>query len=364
MNPLPPALTPAGRTRVLWRGRRMTYFAGCDYFRLSTHPDTIRAAIAASRTYGLSVGASRLTTGNSPLLVELEQELARFLLAPAALITPTGSSANACLGESLHGEFTHVLLEERSHPSLKDAVSGLGASILPFGHRDPDSVQRLVSTIPPSARLLLATDGVFALDGAIAPLRKYRDVLPESAWMWVDDCHGAGTVGSTGAGTAQLEGVGNRQLLRTTTLSKAFGSYGGVILGSAARIRSVLQGSRTFASSTPPPPPSAAAALAALRVLGSDPTLRTRLTDRVRQIRDALSRSGIQVTASPAPIFCIIPDTAIQRARLERRLVLEGIHPPFIRYPGGPASGLFRFALSSEHSASQLRGLLRALEAE
>lgn len=363
MSPLPPALTPAGRTRVLWQGRQMTYFAGCDYFRLSTHPDTIRAALEASRTYGLSVGASRLTTGNSPLLVELEQELARFLQAPAALVTPTGWSANACLGESLHGEFTHVLLEERSHPSLKDAVSTLGAVVLPFAHRDPNSIHRLVSTLPPSARLLLATDGVFALDGAIAPLRQYRDALPASAWMWVDDCHGAGTVGPTGAGTAQLEGVGNRQLLRTATLSKAFGSYGGVILGSAVRIRSVLQRSRTFASSTPPPPPSAAAALAALRLLGSDPSLRSRLNEHVQQVRDALTRAGIPVTPSPAPIFCIIPDTSTRRTRLERRLVREGIHPPFIRYPGGPASGLFRFALSSEHGAAQLRGLLRALEA-
>lgn len=361
MTRLPAPLVPMGRTRVQWQGRCLTYFGGCDYFRLASRPATLRAAQQAARRYGLSFSASRMTTGNSPLLVELETALAEFLEAPKALVTSTGSSANACLGEALGGEFTHALIDERSHPSIRLAVSSLGARVLVFPHRDPESVRARLTRLPHGSRVILATDGVFPLDGAIAPLARYRALLPPSAWLWVDDCHGIGTVGTHGAGSTQLEGISHRNLVRTATLSKALGSFGGIILGNSTRVDQVLARSATFASGTPPPPPSIAAALENLRHLSAQPALRARLESRVAETRAALRRAGVDLIDSPAPILGIVPTSNAQQRRILRRLLSEQIHPPFIRYPGGPRNGLFRFALSSEHSQAQVRALVRAL---
>ncbi len=361
MNQLPPPLSPAGRTRVLSEGRRLVYFGGCDYFRMASNPATLKAAAQAARLHGLSIGASRMTTGNSPLLVELERELAAFFKVPQALVTPTGSTANACLAEGLAGEFTHVFLDERAHASLQDAVIRMDCRVIRFAHRDPRDLERRQARLVESHRILLITDGVFPLDGAIAPLAAYRTVLRRAAWMWVDDCHGAGTVGETGTGTTELEGIPAARLVRTLTLSKAFGTYGGVILASKAIVGRVVRESRTFATGTPPPAPCAAAALEALRLLRTDPTIRQRLAATVLRVKSALTAAGYRLEPSPAPIVSIVPKTPGKRQELERNLLAEGIHPSFIRYPGGPPQGLFRFALSSEHSPAQVTALIRAL---
>ncbi len=366
MTRMPEALVPDGRTHVLWRGHRMVYFGGCDYFRMASHPATRRAASTAARRYGLSVGASRLTTGNLPILLELESALARFLRAPRALVVASGAMANLALAESLVGRFSHVLIDERAHPTLRDAVERLGARVLAFRHRDAEAVQSRARRLPVGARCLLATDGVFPLDGAIAPLAAYRKGLPRDAILWVDDCHGAGTLGATGAGTAAFWKLPQRALLRTATLSKALGSFGGVILGSKACVDGVLQRSRTFASTTPPPPPSVAAAIAAIRLLEADPGLRKRLHDRVNHVRGMLAKAGLVACSveSPdgiAPIVGVVPRSVAEQKRLRSRLLARRIYPSFIRYPGGPETGLFRFGISSEHTPAQIESLLWAL---
>jgi 7-keto-8-aminopelargonate synthetase-like enzyme len=366
MSLLPEPLVPDGRTHVLWRGRRWIYFGGCDYFRMASHPATRRAAAAATRRYGLSVGASRLTTGNLPILVELERALARCLGAPRALVTASGALANLALAESLVGRFTHVLIDERAHPTLSDAVGRLGARIRIFRHRDAAAVRTLAAKLPAAARCLLATDGMFPLDGALAPLAAYRKCLPRGATLWVDDCHAVGTLGATGAGSAEFWRLPSRHLLRTATLSKALGSFGGVILGTAGDVDGVLRRSASFASTTPPPPAAAAAALKALRRLEVDPGMRDRLRAHVQDVRSALVSAGLagpgsDLSLGQSPIVGIVPQTKAECEAMRRRLVAVGIFPSLIRYPGGPPAGLFRFGLSSEHTRGQVRSLIKAL---
>ena len=366
MTRMPDPLVPDGRTHILWRGRRLVYFGGCDYFRMASHPATRRAAAAAARRYGLSVGASRLTTGNLPILIELESALARFLRAPRALVVASGATANLALAESLVGRFSHVLIDERAHPTLRDAVERLDARVLAFRHRDAEAVRSRARRLPLGSRCLLATDGVFPLDGAIAPLAEYRKGLPREAVLWVDDCHGAGTLGATGAGSAEFWKVPQRVLLRTATLSKALGSFGGVILGSKECVDGVLQRSRTFASTTPPPPTSVAAAMEAIRLLEANPGLRARLQERVSQVRRGLARAGlvecgVEAPDGHAPIVGVVPRSVAEQKRIRSRLLALRIFPSFIRYPGGPETGLFRFGISSEHTPAQIESLLCAL---
>ena len=368
MSLLPEPLVPDGRTHVLWRGRRWIYFGGCDYFRMASHPATRRAAAEATRRYGLSVGASRLTTGNLPILGELEQALARSLGAPRALLAASGALANLALAESLVGRFTHVLIDERAHPTLRDAISRLNARVWSFRHRDAAAVRTLVKRLPKERRCLLATDGMFPLDGALAPLADYRKCLPRGATIWVDDCHAVGTLGATGAGSAEFWGLSSRHLLRTATLSKALGSFGGVILGTARDVDGVVRRSASFASTTPPPPAAAAAALEALRQLEADAGPRERLRARVQEVWAALLAAGLagdrpDLSLGQSPIVGMVPRSRAESEQMRLRLVGAGIYPSLVRYPGGPPGGLFRFGLSSEHTRIQIRTLTEALTA-
>jgi 7-keto-8-aminopelargonate synthetase-like enzyme len=186
-------------------------------------------------------------------------------------------------------------------------------------------------------------------------------LLPKTTTLLVDDAHGAGTIGSTGCGTAEFLGVRSPRIIRTMTLSKAFGAYGGAVLGSRKLCEQVTVHSRIFTGNTPLPLPLANAALTALQIVRSDGRMRRRLLFNTRYVKAALSNAGFPVPDGPGPIVPIVPRDARHAESLRRRLLAHEIHPPFIHYPGGPASGYFRFVISSEHSAEQLDALTECL---
>jgi 7-keto-8-aminopelargonate synthetase-like enzyme len=202
---------------------------------------------------------------------------------------------------------------------------------------------------------------MFSGDGSAAPLAEYLEILPKDALLLVDDAHGAGVLGRTGKGAIEHAGVGRRRIVQTVTLSKAFGAYGGAILGSARFRQRVLDRSRMFVGSTPLPLPLAAAALAGVRILKTDAGLRRRLFENAAYVKTALRKAGLALAETPGPIVPVLPRRRSEAARLQRALLAAGIFPPFIRYPGGPPSGYFRFVISSEHSRRQLDGLIEVL---
>ena len=357
---LPAALRLASPTEV-WSGRRrLTYFGGCDYFRFASHPRVIAAANRAAREFGLGVSASRRTTGNHPLYEQLERELAAFFRVPACRLVSTGYVTNLAVVQALAGEFTHVLVDAAAHPSLHDAALLSGARRVEFRAGDAGDAIRQQRKFPAQARTVVLTDGINPTNGAAAPLAELRAGLRPETWLLVDDCHGFGAVGATGRGTAELAGLGSERLIQTGTLSKAFGAFGGVILGDHDLIRR-LNRSRLFTGSTPPPLPLAAAALASLKLLASSPARLRRLQANVTVVKSALVAAGRLDAITPGPICRIVPRDAADEARLRRRLLRAGIFPSFLRYPGLPAGGAFRFAVSSEHSRGQLDALVGAL---
>lgn len=349
------------RTFVLRRGCKLAYFGGCDYFRLSSHPEVLAAMREGLEQFGLNVAASRKTTGNHPLYEKLEAALAAFFCVDAAVLVSNGYLANLVVAQALAGDFTHALIDERAHASLFDAAALLDRPLMAFKHRDAADARRVARVAGRRARLLLLTDGLFSHSGQVAPLGDYLRLLPKSTVLLVDDAHGAGTLGPHGRGTVEWLGVSDERIIQTVTLSKAFGVYGGAVLGSRGLRDRIVSRSRLFIGNTPLPLPLAYAALAALDVVRAEARMRRRLLVNTRYVKAAFDEAGFPTTDGPGPIVPIEPRDARQAQSLRRRLLAHEIHPPLIRYLGGPASGYFRFAISSEHSAEQLDALARCL---
>lgn len=362
MNPTP-SPTPLPRisaTQVMLHRRRLDYFAGCDYLGMAHHDIVRDALIHAARTGGMGVSASRKTTGNHPIYETLETSLTVFFGAPRALLASTGYTANLIVAQAFADRFSDVFIDERSHPSLRDAARFLGGRLRPFRHRDPEHLGRLQRSLPPRARAVLLTDGVFARDGAVAPLLEYRRILRPEAWLWVDDCHGAGILGANGRGSVELEGIDRHRLIQVITLSKAFGAHGGAVLAEQSVVDAMMSRSDCHAGSTPPAIPIAAAAQAAVEFCRADPRRRERLAEITSRFKSRLLHQGILNEFTPGPIFPV-ETTTEEAERLRAILLAQRIFPPWIQYPGGPKRGYFRFALCSEHSATVLNRLGNAL---
>src|ERR1043166_6956384 len=186
----PEPLQQTDRTYVRFHNRKLSYFSGCDYFRLASHPRVIAAIKEGVAKYGLNVAASRLTTGNHILYQQLEQRLTAFFNAESALLVSGGYVTNLIVAQALRGNFSHVVVDEKAHPSLSDAARLLDCPVLKLKHRDAEDLAELVRRCGPGARLILLTDGMFAHDGSVAPLAKYLEVLPRDAIILVDDAHG------------------------------------------------------------------------------------------------------------------------------------------------------------------------------
>lgn len=369
----PPILQQTEVTWVIHRGRRLSYFGGSDYLRLSWHPEVRRGMAEAVNVWGPSAGASRMTTGNVPVYGALERKLARFFGVAAATVTSAGYTAPLVAAQALAPDHTHLLLDERAHACLVDAAALAALPVSRFAHRDPADLERALRRLGRGAKVLLMTDGLFTHSGEVAPLAEYQARLPRSATLLVDDAHGAGCLGRKGRGTPEWVGADtSARLVWTITLSKAFGCYGGVVLSSAAVRTRIFERSRLFTGNTEVPPPCAVAAMAALKVLREEGfQRRERLQANTQLIRESLRAvPGLPLPSAardlgeseayrqrPGPMVVGVPRSVAAARQLERKLLDAEIYPSLIRYPNGPADRYFRFAISSEHTPEQLRGL-------
>jgi 8-amino-7-oxononanoate synthase len=352
-------LQQVDRTFVLWRGRKLSYFGGCDYFRLASHPQVLRALADGAKKFGFNVAASRSTTGNHALYAELEEELANFFGAEAALLVASGYVTNIVAAQGVNGDFSQVLIDERSHPSLMDAMRFAPADAVIFSHRNAASVAAHVMRCERDATILLLTDGMFSHDGSAAPLREYQRDLPRTALMLVDDAHGAGVLGAQGRGTIEHAGISRAQTVQTISLSKAFGCYGGAVLCSKKFRDQIIERSRLFNGNTPLPLPLANAALTSVRLLKENPEWRARMNANAAHVKSALRQAGHDIPDTPGPIIAIHPRSDPEDKRVRARLLRHKVFPSFIRYAG--SRGYFRFMISSEHSRAQLNALIEAL---
>ena len=346
----------------VFRGRqKLLYFGGCDYFRFSSHPTILRALHSGLRKHALTVSASRKTTGNHLLYEQLEKALARFFGTERAVLMGTGYMTNLVVAQALRGRFTHVLLDARAHASLRDASAFTGCPVLEFAHRNPSDAAAVMKRCGPGAIPLLCTDGMFSHDGSVAPLGEYLKCLPARGLMLIDEAHSAGVLGDTGKGTLEYLGVATDRVIRTVTLSKAFGLYGGAILCDKAIQQAIFTKSSMFTGHTPLPLPIADAAIASLDLMRVNRARRQKLVANAAFIHSKVPQAAANNPGPPTPILSWVPRDEAKCKKLRSALLRAGIHPPFIQYPGGPEEGYFRFMISSEHTRPQLEALVEVL---
>ncbi|WP_298215004.1 aminotransferase class I/II-fold pyridoxal phosphate-dependent enzyme [Acidocella sp.] len=340
-------------------GQRLLSFSCNDYLNLSRHPAVIAAALEATRRHGVGAGASRLITGNHPLLAELEARLARLKGSAACCLFGSGYLANAGLIPALMGEGDLILLDELAHSCLWAGARLSGARVEVFRHNDvAQAASLLAARRPPRGRAMIATDGVFSMDGDLAPLDALADVAEaHEAWLLSDDAHGIGVL-NDGHGTAHP-----RVPLQMGTLSKAVGGYGGYVCASAPVVELLRNRARSFVYSTGLPPGVAAAAIAALDVIERDPAYAALPLAKARAFTVA---AGLPLAQSP--IVPLVLGEAAAALAASRALEAEGflvtaIRPPTV--PPGTARLRFAFsALQPDEEIARLAALVRRLPAQ
>ncbi|WP_041373527.1 8-amino-7-oxononanoate synthase [Phenylobacterium zucineum] len=339
-------------------GRRLVSFSCNDYLGLSHHPAVKAAAAAAIESEGLGAGASRLVTGDNPLLATLERRLAALKGAEAACVFGSGYLANLGIIPTFMGAGDIVLVDELAHACIWGGARLSGAQVISFRHNDVDDLTGKLAAARGSARrALVATDGVFSMDGDIAPLDDIsRTAQAWDAWLLVDDAHGLGVVGG-GVGVGALF-PSARIDLSMGTLSKALGAYGAYVCAAQPVIDLIKSRTRTVVYTTALPPAVAAGALAALDIIITEP--KRVAAPRLRARR--LTRSLGLPTAESAIVPIVLGDaeTALAAAAdLERQgLLAVAIRPPTV--PANTAR--LRIACSALHTESQIDDLAAALQ--
>ena len=359
--PIGPEMVFVDSTTVLSAGRELTFFAGNDYHRLSWRSEVREAVKSSIDLDGLNLSASRFTTANHRVYMELEEALADFFGVKRVVFSPSGYSSNLFAFQGVRSQFDVCLIDELAHPSLVDGALAANLPILRFDHRNLFSLEIALESTK-RERAIIATDGVFPAVGSAPPLRQYAELAGRfGAAILIDDAHGVGVLGEAGRGSVEEFEIAGCPVIQTGTLSKAFGTYGGFVVGDEEVAASVEANSGAFVGCTPLPIPLAAAALCAVRILKKESSRFELLKERTARFKGQLNSLGFPQFHGIQAILRL-SGSAEWSERSRGRFTEVGIYPSFIRYPGGPSGGHFRFTLSSSHSDEELDKLESAFQ--
>ena len=350
-------------TEVIVDGDRLVDFSSNDYLGLAAHPALATAMMECATRYGAGSGASHLICGHGREHAALEEELAAFIGRPRALLFSTGYMANLGVVTALAGRGESVLLDRLSHASLIDAGLLSGARFRRYPHCDAAAASRLLAEGTPQTTVV-ATDGVFSMDGDIAPLAALAEAArAHAAWLVVDDAHGIGVLGPKGRGALEIAGLGCEEVPALVgTLGKAFGSFGAFVAGSADLIELLIQRARSYIYTTALPQPVAAATRAALRIAREESWRRERVRSLTTRFRTAARQAGVPLSDSETPIQPIPLGSAEGALAAQHALRAAGFWVVAIRPPTVPAGAeRLRITLTAGHQDSQVDGLVDAL---
>jgi 8-amino-7-oxononanoate synthase len=353
----------AGTARARIDGREVLVFCSNDYLGLAGDTRVGEALAQAARRWGLGSGASHLVSGHSREHHALEEELADFLGRPRALLFSTGYMANLAVGSALLQPGDRVIEDRLNHASLLDAGRLSGCHFARYPHGDVPALERELSVAHEGATLVV-TDGVFSMDGDLAPLTALADTCRRrDAWLFVDDAHGFGVLGSHGRGSVELEGLDPQDVpVLMCTLGKAVGAFGAVVAGSEDLVEVLIQRARTYMFTTGLPPAVAAATRVALRLCRAESWRRERLGSLIERFRREAGTLGLRLLDSRTPIQPILigeerAAVAASEALLDSGLWIAAIRPPAV--PKG--SSRLRITLSAVHTDADLDRLMEEL---
>lgn len=343
-------------------GRDVVLLGSNNYLGLSTHPQVIAAAVEVTQTFGTGASGSRLISGNSELYTTLETNLAEAKNTEAALVFSSGYTANTGVIPILAGEGDLILSDALNHASIIDGCRLSRATKKVYRHCDVEHLKDLLSVSTRFRRRLIVTDGVFSMDGDIAPLPDIYDLATEyDAMLLVDDAHGFGVLGRDGSGTVAHFGLENRDIIQMGTLSKAIGALGGYIAGSRALVELLINKARGFIFTTGLPPATLAAANAALSVMRSSPDLRQRLFLHARTLKTALIDLGYTLLASDTQILPVVLGNPQRATSIADALLAEGVFAPAIRPPAVPPdTSRLRLTVMATHTEAEIQQAIDA----
>ncbi|MES9986439.1 MAG: 8-amino-7-oxononanoate synthase [Candidatus Thiodiazotropha endolucinida] len=356
-------VSTAQQPELVVDGKRVIAFCSNDYLGLANHPEVVEAMQRAAGNYGVGSGAAHLITGHSNSHHRLEEALAEYTGRSRALLFSTGYMANIGVISALLKQGDRLFEDRLNHASLLDAGQLTRARMQRYRHADPESLRSQLKG-GEEGQALIATDGVFSMDGDLAPLPSLVELARRhQAWLMVDDAHGLGVLGEEGGGVLSHFDLDSDDVpILMGTLGKGFGTYGAFVAGSEELIETLIQHARSYIYTTAPPAALAEATLVSLRLARQETWRRERLQDLIARFRQSVRQIGLPLLDSMTPIQPILTGSSRQAVTWSRLLEKQGVLVSAIRPPTVPdGSARLRITLSANHTDRQLDRLLSAL---
>jgi 8-amino-7-oxononanoate synthase len=349
---------------VVIDGRRLVMLGSNNYLGLTNDPRVKEAAIAAIRKYGSGCAGSRFLNGTLDLHVELEDRLARFMRQESAVVFATGFQVNLGAISCLVGKGDVVYLDKQDHACIIDGARLSFGDIRKFRHNDPADLRRQMKNDATARGRLVVVDGVFSMEGDVAPLPELVSAARDfDAAIMVDDAHGIGVLGRTGRGTAEHFDLEHDVDLIMGTFSKSMASVGGFIAGEATVVDYIKHRARTLIFSAAPPPSSVAAALATVDIMENEPERRERLWENTRFFSESLRTLGFDTGDSETPVVPVVVGEDLTALKMVQRLHEEGVFVNCVLSPATPPGrALIRTSLMATHTREQLSRALDAID--
>jgi 8-amino-7-oxononanoate synthase len=350
-------------TEVIYKGRHIIMCGSNNYLGLTTHPKVKEAALDAIRKYGTSCTGSRFLNGTLAMHEQLELELAEWVGKPAALMFSTGMQTNLGTVSALVGRDDYVILDKEDHASIVDGARLGYGKLERYRHNDMEHLERVLQSIPPEAGKLVVVDGVFSMEGDLAPIPQLVEVAKKySVRLMIDDAHGIGVTGE-GHGTAWHYGLVKEVDLVMSTFSKSFASLGGFIAGETDVIDYIKHNARALIFSASPTPASTASALAALQIMREEPERVTRVNQIADKMRAGFNRMGFDTGTSCTPIVPLLIGDNIKTFMAWKSLFDAGVFVnPVISPAVAAGRQMLRTSYMATHTDEQMDRVLGVFE--
>ena len=346
-------------------GHEVINLSSNNYLGLTTHPKLKKRALEAIEKYGVGSGAVRTIAGTMSLHMALEEKIAQFKHVEASVVFQSGFTANAGTVQALLTKEDIIISDELNHASIIDGCRLSRAEIKVFPHKDVDACEKILKEISGhKGRKLLITDGVFSMDGDIAPLPALVELAEKyGCIMMIDDAHSSGVLGKNGRGTVDHFGLHGRVDVQVGTLSKAIGALGGYVCSTRDAIEFLYHRARPFLFSTSHPPSVAATCLAAFEVLDEEPQLVQQLWSNTKFFKAGLQKLGFNTGVSETPITPVIVGDAALAHEFSRQLFAEGVFAQSLGFPTVPqGKARIRTIVTATHTQEELTRALGILE--
>jgi 7-keto-8-aminopelargonate synthetase-like enzyme len=363
-NPFPYIMESKLRPVSTINGKDYLYFAGTGYFQLQSHKEVIEAAVAATRKYGIGSATSRTINGTTPLVLKLENHLADFFQTEDAAYLPSGYLSNMAGFQALDamGIYDVIFIDESSHYSNMSGALASGKKVVKFKHLDVKHLKKQIKKyLKEKKRPLIVSDGLFPIWAEIPPVPEYLKIAEKyDGAVWVDDAHGVGILGENSRGVYDYFQLKSERLFMGATLSKAFGAYGGFIVGNS-RFISIVKSGNVMTGTNSPPSAMVGAALRGLEIVKNNPELLRRLRSNTLYLKNKLKNAGVKVVDNYLPIVTFSTGNGEKMQNIQRLLMEKGIYIQFVKYVGSGTNGVLRVVVSSVHTKEEIDLLISSL---